>query len=67
MVVFSPEGFFLATASSDESIIIWNVKDFKENKALKGHASTVNFISFSHDSKLLISASRDGLIKLWNI
>ncbi|MCC5632444.1 hypothetical protein LC613_33000 [Nostoc sphaeroides CHAB 2801] len=31
------------------------------------HTSSVNSISFSPDSKIIASASKDGTVKLWNL
>jgi WD40 repeat protein len=35
-------------------------------QTLEGHSSTVNSVAFSHDSKLLASASFDTTVKVWD-
>ncbi|KAH8586004.1 hypothetical protein B0O99DRAFT_748622 [Bisporella sp. PMI_857] len=34
---------------------------------LEGHTDGVNSVAFSHDSKLLVSASSDSTLKVWNV
>ncbi len=48
------------TGLGDETI-------WKEVKALKGHNSTINAVSYSPDGKYLASGSEDGIIKIWDI
>ena len=53
---FSPDSKWLATSSTDKTIIIWNTKNFKRKHCLQGHHSAdVTAVSFSPESDLLIS------------
>lgn len=73
---FSPNNRYIASCSNDNSIKIWNLQGYSETKkrytiehysTCNGHQRGINSIEFSSDSKLLVSASGDGTIILWNI
>ncbi|MDZ8070930.1 MAG: AAA-like domain-containing protein, partial [Nostoc sp. DedQUE08] len=66
-VVFSPDSKTLASASSDNTIKLWNLDTGKVITTLTGHSDRVNSVAFSPDSKTLASASSDNTIKLWNL
>ncbi|MBD2186114.1 caspase family protein [Planktothrix sp. FACHB-1355] len=66
-VAFSPDGKTLASASSDNTIKLWNLQSQTAIATLTGHSSSVNSVAFSPDGKTLASASTDNTIKLWNL
>jgi WD40 repeat protein len=66
-VKFSPDGALLATASGDNSINIYDVKNNKLITSLTGHKSWVRDISFSEDGTKLISCSDDSRLITWDI
>ena len=61
-VAFSPDGKTLATGSSDQTIILWDVSDPKTplqlSRMTKGHTAPVWSVAFSPDGKSLASAAR---------
>jgi len=67
-VLLSPNCNYLATASADKTIKIFDVEDeFSHLKTLKGHHRWVWDIAFSAESAYLVSASSDKTAKLWDI
>ena len=64
--VFSPDGRFVASASSDKTARIWDANTGKTLLTLEGHTDAVNSVDFSPDNKTIITASKDGSIRLWN-
>ncbi len=64
-VDFSPDGQWLASASSDETVRLWETSTWKEVNVLKGHVSEVWKVVFSPDGKHLASASKDETVRIW--
>lgn len=69
-VTFSPDGNTLAVAERKESrISIWDVKQRKRQKVLKGHLQSLS-LAFSPDGKLLASGEASavwtGELRVWN-
>ncbi|MEH2284933.1 MAG: hypothetical protein V7K90_27050, partial [Nostoc sp.] len=65
-VAFSPDGQTIASASSDNTVKLWNLKG-QELQTLKGHSSSVWGVAFSPDGQTIASASSDNTVKLWNL
>ncbi|KAL6129956.1 hypothetical protein ACLB2K_068338 [Fragaria x ananassa] len=66
-VYFSPDGQWIASASFDRSVRIWNGTTGKFFGVLRGHVGPVYQISWSADSRLLLSGSKDSTLKVWDI
>lgn len=66
-VYFSPDGQWIASASFDKSVKIWNGTTGKFVTAFRGHVGPVYQISWSADSRLLLSGSKDSTLKVWDI
>ncbi|KAK4770383.1 hypothetical protein SAY87_030915 [Trapa incisa] len=58
---------YLATASSDHTVKIWNVDGFTLEKTLQGHQRWVWDCVFSVDGAYLITASSDSTARLWSM
>jgi len=66
--LLSPDVRYLATASADKTVKIWNVeKGFVLDKTLVGHQKWVWDCGFSADSAYLVTASSDRTAKLWDL
>jgi WD40 repeat protein len=66
-LAFSPDGGLLASANSDKTVGLWNLKTSGPGQMLAGHESPVLCVSFSgEDDELLASAGADNKIILWN-
>ncbi|MEN2498556.1 MAG: Notchless protein 1 [Marteilia pararefringens] len=65
-IVFSPDGTYLASASFDKSIRIWNAHNGALISILRGHIAPIYQIYWSPDSHYLISGSADSTVKIWS-
>ncbi|KAM0724045.1 hypothetical protein Q7P37_000225 [Cladosporium fusiforme] len=65
-VAFSPDGMQVASASGDQTIMLWDVATGGYVKTLTGHSDCVTSVAFSPDGKQVASASWDKTIMLWD-
>ncbi|ETO02208.1 wd-40 repeat family protein/notchless protein, partial [Reticulomyxa filosa] len=66
-VCFSPNGRFIASASFDKTVRIWDALNGKFICKLFGHVQSVYRVCWSADSRMLASASKDSTVKIWNL
>jgi WD40 repeat protein/serine/threonine protein kinase len=64
-LAFSPDGSRLASASSDETVKIWETASGRELLVLAGHEGWVLGVTFSPDGRYLAS-NGGGMLKLWD-
>lgn len=64
-VAFSPDGQFLASASADATIKIWNMRTGTREVNLS-LPQEVDSVAFSPDGQYLASGSYDGSLRLWD-
>ncbi|KAH6817814.1 secretory 1A [Perilla frutescens var. frutescens] len=75
MATVSPNGRFIAAAAFTADVKVWeivyskdgSVKEISRVMQLKGHKSAVTWLCFSRNSEQIITASKDGSIRIWNI
>ncbi len=66
-VAASPDGTFLATASADNVVRLWDRETGEASLTLEGHAAAVTALLFLPDGERVASASADKTIRFWNL
>jgi|GEM_PF-4331179 len=68
-VVFSEDGRYIASASNDDTIIVWDWQGGDHYRRLSGHYRDVNSVQFKKmdGQQYLISGGDDGQLILWNL
>ncbi|MCK5058208.1 MAG: AAA family ATPase [Candidatus Aminicenantes bacterium] len=62
---YSPDGTYIVTGSWDKTARIWHSNGNLQKELI--HEGIVNRVTLSHDSKQFLIATRNGMVKLWDI
>eukprot|EP01006_Ploeotia_vitrea_P038193 TRINITY_DN66218_c9_g1_i1.p1 TRINITY_DN66218_c9_g1~~TRINITY_DN66218_c9_g1_i1.p1 ORF type:complete len:601 (+),score=298.12 TRINITY_DN66218_c9_g1_i1:63-1805(+) len=65
-VLYSPDAHYIASASFDNSVRLWDGRSGKFQGVLRGHVQSVYQVCWSADSRLLVSSSKDSTLKCWD-
>jgi polyadenylation factor subunit 2 len=65
-IAFSPNDSKFLTCGDDSSIKIWNFNNGKEERTLTGHHWDVKSADWHPTLGLIVSGSKDNLVKLWD-
>ncbi|GHO53552.1 hypothetical protein KSB_20270 [Ktedonobacter robiniae] len=65
-VAWSPNGRYLASASADITVQVWDATNGKTIVRYREHRNVVTCVAWSPDGTRLASASSDGTVQVWN-
>jgi WD40 repeat protein len=63
---FSPDGRWIASASQDGKVTVWDATTGQELFAFQAHGGHIHRVDISPDGRRLATASWDGTVKIWD-
>jgi WD40 repeat protein len=66
-LAWSHDGAWLASASHDKTVCLWDAKSGRRLRRFLGHTGAVFALAVSSDGKRLASAGRDQTVRLWDV
>jgi WD40 repeat protein/serine/threonine protein kinase len=65
-LAFSPDGGWIAAASNDGTVSLWDATSGRELRTLRGHEGVVEDIAIDHGGRRLASAGEDKTVRIWD-
>jgi WD40 repeat protein len=65
-LAFAPDTETLASASSDNTVQLWDAPERKHKATLRPNAAELRSIAFSPDGRFLAAGTRYGLVQVWD-
>jgi WD40 repeat protein len=65
--VFSSDGNFIASASTDNTVRIWSAETGRLLHTLNGHDAPPCAVAFTPNGTRLLSSGRDGQLIVWDV
>ncbi len=66
-LAISPDGWTLASGSTDKAVRLWSLPNGAPLKMLEEHEKTVKCLAISPDGRVLASGSVDHTVRLWSL
>lgn len=66
-IAFSPKGDHFASASTDQTVKLWDTETLKLLCSFGGHRAAVLAVAFSPDGRRLVSGDTKGIVKCWAV
>lgn len=64
---FSPDGKYLVSYGSDNTIKLWDIENLKLLNTFEGHTDDVRDVKFSNNGKWIASGSSDKTFRVWDV
>ncbi|MGA7733201.1 MAG: AAA family ATPase, partial [Chloroflexia bacterium] len=64
--VYSPDGKYVVTGSSDNTVRLWSALTGYVLHVFRGHTDQVNSVAYSPDGKYILTGSNDNTARLWD-
>lgn len=66
-VAFSRDGQSVVSASTDRTLVLWNIQTGQPVRRFLGHTDSITGVAFSPDGKTILSSSLDKTLILWDV
>ena len=63
----SPDEKYLASASEDKTVRLWEVATGQQIRVLEGHTGEVFSVVWSRDGEMIVSGGGDNTARIWGL